>query len=160
MERLAGGDWIPRSREKVAADAQSVKRGSRISRLVIFFWLCGGLFIPVTMYLMLNFSISPGYASGGGNWGSGFMVLFVGLGLVTPTIIACGSLTLLSSEARKRGHPTAAAVFALLAVSSLVFLPFELDLLLELLDSDKLYLEFVWLKPLVEVAHHGISSLH
>lgn len=102
--------------------------GNPLLTLAKLFWWAGGLFAPFSIFLAAYFG-TPGYGGPGG-WGSGFLILLIGIMFISPSLIVVGLLALLSGDNLKKKRPWLAGLFGLLLGGGLLLLSAEIYLLL------------------------------
>ena len=76
------------------------------------FWGAGVLFVPISLFLASKFG-TPGY-SGPGGWGSGFMILLVGILAISPSLVVNGFFALLVGHQLAKRRQVRAGLFGLL----------------------------------------------
>lgn len=110
---------------------QPASPGNRFLPLAKLFWWAGGLFAPFSIFLAAHFG-TPGYGGPGG-WGSGFLILLLGIAFIGPSLVFIGILALLFGDNLKKNRPILAGLFGLLLLGSLLILAGELYLMLQFL---------------------------
>ena len=92
------------------------------------FWGAGVLFVPISLFLASKFG-TPSY-SGPGGWGSGFMILLVGILAISPSLVVNDFFALLVGHQLAKRYRVRAALFGLLFGAGLAALVAEVYLLL------------------------------